>query len=318
MRTLSSVAVVTLASLLGAACSDIGSGVGVDGGAGTAPGDAAVPGDGAPGTCTSGDLLIVLDRSGSMSQRPDGTMPPNTAQGALQTKWHAAVSTIDAVSAQVGDKIRFGLALFPEDPDGAGGRDCSNLSTWLNEYLPPETNDLACQPAEVLVSPALNAGPDINAAIDTDQTGLCGWTPTGAGLTAARSELASVAEPDRPQAILLITDGADTCDGRAGYSTLSLPAADQLAQDGVSIYVVGFDGSGEGIDPAELNDLACAGHTAPDFDQNCQSALGGGYRAVANPSPSRLFILAGDQAGLEDAVSQAAGDVCCDCPVEIL
>lgn len=306
---------LALALSAGAGCgADIGSGGAQENpDAGFVPSvDASPPApDAAPAVpCVAeGDLMIVLDRSGSMSQRPDGTMPPNTADGARETKWYAAVTTIKSVAAQLDDTIHFGLELFPLDPEGAGGTDCSNLSTWLTQYLPPETNDAACNPAEVLVQPALHTASAIDTAIDVDNTGLCGWTPTGAGISAAADSLMQVADPSRPQGVLLITDGADTCDDHDGYTTLSLPAADALAAAGMTLYVVGFDGSGEGIDPAELNDLACAGHSAPGFDKNC-TMTAAGYRAVASPSPARLFFLADDQAGLTQAIRQVAGDVC--------
>ena len=306
---------LALALAAGAGCgADIGgdgAGLSPDAGPAAPQVDASTPPDAAPAVpCVAeGDLMIVLDRSGSMSQRPDGTMPPNTADGARQTKWYAAVTTIKAVAAQLDDTIHFGLELFPLDPNGAGGTDCSNLSTWLTQYLPPETNDAACNPAEVLVQPALHSASAIDGAIDVDNTGLCGWTPTGAGISAASDSLSQVADPSRPQAVLLITDGADTCDDHAGYTSQSLPAADALAAAGMTLYVVGFDGSGQGIDPAELNDLACAGKSAPDFKNNC-AMTASGYRAVASPSPARLFFLANDQAALTSAIRQVAGDVC--------
>src|SRR5262245_60567071 len=82
-------------------------------------------------------LMIVLDRSGSFARRPDGTLPANTADGKKQTRWNIAITAIDSTAAALENEIQFGLALFPYDPDGAGGRDCSNLGTWLAQYLPP-------------------------------------------------------------------------------------------------------------------------------------------------------------------------------------
>jgi hypothetical protein len=59
-----------------------------------------------------------------------------------------------------------------------------------------------------------------------EETGLCNWTPIGAGLAAAQAELAQMAEDKREQVALLINDGRDNCDGREGYTTESLPTAD--------------------------------------------------------------------------------------------
>jgi hypothetical protein len=255
--------------------------------------------------------MVILDRTGSMSQRPDGTMPPNTSTGASETKWATAVSVLQSLTNSRQDSLRFGLTLFPKDPNGAGGTDCSNLGTWLTEYLPPESNDPVCQPAELLVSPELMAANDIGDAIDRDNTGLCSYTPIGAGFETTRGELSAIREGGRDQYALLITDGADTCDFRDTYTTKSLAAADSLRDDGVKIFVVGFDGSGEGIDEEHLNQLACAGGTAPDFSQNCEM-VGGHYRAVAQPS-QRLFLLADDAISLGQALEEVTADVCCGC-----
>jgi hypothetical protein len=280
--------------------------------AGPAGADAAAQSDAGQVACMPADFFIVLDRTGSMAQRPDGTLPPNTAAGMDETKWHTAVDAIESVTAALDGTVRFGLGLFPRDQDGADGTDCSNLGTWLTQYLPPETNDASCQPAQLYVLPELGTAAAIDAAISTDGTGLCSTTPIGGGLAAARDALAQVADGQRQQAALLITDGDDNCDGRDGYLTDSLATADQLAADGAFLYVVGFDGSGAGIDEAQLNDLACAGHTAPNFTANCQ-ATQAGFRASLAPSPSRLFLLADDAASLHDVLTQAASDVCCGC-----
>jgi hypothetical protein len=254
-------------------------------------------------------LMIVLDRSGSFARRPDGTLPANTADGKQQTRWHIAIAAIENMAAALEDELQFGLALFPFDPDGAGGRDCSNLDTWLAQYLPPESNDLACQQGEVKVSPAATNAAAIDEAIDLDTTGLCSFTPIGAGLAAAQGELTAIADPDIEQYAILITDGADTCDGDAGYATDSLATADAMAAAGIDLYVVGFDGTGEDLEPAHLNDLACAGHTAPDFASNCQE-VGGGFRAVAAPNPGRLYYLATELGSLQAALMAISADVC--------
>jgi len=281
----------------------------------TADGAPSVPQpDAAPAVIdcdTPPQLMIVLDRSGSLARRPDGTLPPNTAEGKSQTRWQIAITAIEGTAAALENEIQFGLALFPFDPDGAGGRDCSNLGTWLAQYLPPESNDLSCQRGEVKVSPAAMNAAAIDQAIDRDTTGLCSFTPIGAGLAAAQDELATMADPETEQYAVLITDGADTCDGDAGYTTDSLATADAMAAAGIDLYVVGFDGSGADLEPAHLNDLACAGHTAPDFAANCHE-VAGGFRAVAAPSPGRLYYLATELGSLQAALTAISADVCDD------
>lgn len=291
-----------------------GDGDGPDGAPAEATPDAGPPAaDASPvEACTPPQLMIVLDRSGSFARRPDGTLPPNSAAGKAQTRWHIAVNAVESVAAELETKVQFGLALFPNDPDGAGGYDCSNLDTWLEEYLPPESNDLSCQPGEVLVTPAYRNGDAIADAIDRDTTGLCSYTPIGAGLAAAQAELAGMVADDIDQYAVLITDGADTCDGDDGYDTDSLATADAMAAAGVKTFVVGFDGTGEDLDPVHLNDLACAGGTAIGFATNCVDA-GGGFRAVDAPDPARLYVLATEGESLEGAIAGIGETICCDC-----
>lgn len=302
--------------LLASACgADIGDGGAIPPDAGAASPDATPPipepDAAAPIECTipPPQLMIVLDRSGSFARRPDGTLPPNSDQGRAETRWHIAVEAIQGVTMALQAEVQFGLTLFPYDPDGDGGLDCSNLDTWLDQYLPPESNDLACQPGEVLVSPSPMNGAAMEDAIDRDTTGLCSFTPIGAGLSAAYGELMAIADPEYQQAAVLITDGADTCDGDDGYTTDSLATADAMAAAGINTYVLGFSGSGEDFDPVHLNNLACAGRTAPDFDTNCQ-LVGDGYRAVAQPNPERLFYIASELDTLTDTLSEIAEDAC--------
>jgi von Willebrand factor type A domain len=282
---------------------------GADGSTTTPPPEA----DAAPheSTCRPPHLMIVLDRSGSFARRPNGTVPPNTADGKKETRWHIALTGIKAVAADLEDGLQFGLALFPSDPEGAGGEDCSNLDTWLVDYLPPETTDGKCNPGEVKVAPALMNADVLDTAITLNNTGLCSWTPIGAGLTAAKGQLDAIHDDEYEQYALLITDGRDNCDGEAGYSTGSMAAADAMQEAGIDLYVVGFDGTGEDLDPAHLNNLACAGHTAVDFASNCVEGPNG-FRAVASPSPARLYYLATELGSLQAALAAIGEDLSCD------
>lgn len=283
-------------------------------GAPDAGGDTPAPeADAAPqeSTCHPPHLMIVLDRSGSFARRPDGSVPPNTPDGKHETRWHIALTAIKAVARDLEDGLQFGLALFPTDPEGAGGEDCSNLGTWLDEYLPPETTDGVCNPGELKVSPQLMNADALDEAITLNSTGLCSWTPIGAGLAAARAELDAIRDEEYEQYALLITDGKDNCDGKDGYSTGSLAGADAMQAAGIDLYVVGFDGTGADLDPAHLNDLACAGHTAFDFASNCRQAASG-FRAVAEPSPARLYYLATELGSLQAALAAIGEDLSCD------
>lgn len=276
-----------------------------DGGGGTADGssasDGSTPADG--GDCEPPDVLIVLDRTMSMHRRPDGSRPPDTAAGHMESKWYIAVTSIESFTGELDETIRFGLELFPRDP---GGDACVTLSQRIDGTT--ATNP-RCEEGEVVVAPDIGTADAIAGAIDPETTLLCRSTPVGAGLVTAADEMADIAVADRAQFVVLITDGQDTCDDALPLSTVQ-----SLAASGVNTYVIGFDASagGSGIDAGALNDLACAGRTAPDFPTPCADDGAGNYTALDRGGPA-LFLQAGDATALTESLEGIAGDVCCGC-----
>jgi hypothetical protein len=76
---------------------------------------------------------------------------------------------------------------------------------------------------------------------------------------------------------------------------------------------VAFDaGAPTGVDEGLLNDMACAGRTAPGFPAGCAADASGNYRAT-DRAGAALFMNAGDAAGLERAFEEVVGSVCCGC-----
>jgi hypothetical protein len=79
--------------------------------------------------------------------------------------------------------------------------------------------------------------------------------------------------------------------------------------------VVSFDATTDGasgVNKMLLNNLACAGHTAVDFDKACVESPSGGYRA-ADPSGPVLYRRPKDQGALVQELSTLLGGVCCGC-----
>jgi len=309
--TLRIASLLVLALVLGACdCSeDVGSGRDSGGGDGggdtglvdssgrdTSGGGDTGGGDGGD-ECDPPDMLIVLDRTMSMHRQPDGNPAP--AGDLARSKWAIAVTSIEAFTAALDTTVRFGLELFPRLP--APGQ-CVTLAQRIAGTT--ASND-RCEAGEVLVPPNVGTSADIALAIDVETTELCRSTPIGAGLDTALTGLMAVTVPDRPQYVVLITDGQDTCEN-------PLPNVDALAAAGIGTYVIGFDASGTGVDRPTLNDAACAGGTAPDPATNCTTD-GMGRTRAANPSGPDLFLAAGDAAALTESLEQAAGDVCCGC-----
>jgi hypothetical protein len=268
--------------------------------------DGAVSGDGSPGAvdgCTPPDMLLLLDRTMSMSKTPAGPSPENTAEGRRASKWHLAIAAFEALTSQLDGTIRFGLELFPKDP---GKDQCVTLAQRIDGQT---ATNAKCQGGEVLVGPALETGDAIASALDPETTLLCTSTPIGAGLATARAALSDIASQARRQYAVVLTDGRDTCD-----ESLSLANAQKLVSGGVELYVIGFDGSGKGVDNGHLNDLACAGHTAKGFPFACVEDAAGNFTAKDREGAA-LYILAQHQTQLIDELKSVAGQVCCNCVI---
>lgn len=242
-------------------------------------GDAGTPGtfgesDGggkSQGTCEPPDMLVVLDRSESMNGLVKSDAGPS------QSKWDIAVAALGKMTeAPVDTTVRFGLEVFP-DVKGS------------------------CSSGKILVAPETGKGAAISSALASTQ--LVGGTPIGAPIDVARMHLSSVKTSSRKQFALLVTDGGETCATAKG-----LPAVQELAKAGVSTFVIGF---GSGVRIPELNNLACAGGTAPDPAKNCKTSATGGLEWVG--SGPNLFFLAQDAAALEGAFKSIASKECCGC-----
>lgn len=259
--------------------------------------------------CRAPQMLLLLDRTGTMHRDLTGATPPDTVAGHQAAKLTLAISALDGLLATPGldATLRLGLAMFPRDP---GGGACLTLTQRLQgmDFANP-----ACEAGEVVVAPALGTAAAIASALDPESTTLCFSTPTGSGLETARDELAAREVPGVEQYVALVTDGADF------YDSCPTPDPMQVLRDldatGVKTFIVGFgaqDTTPGGVNPPLLNRMACAGHTAKDFATACMQLPGGGYDAV-DPNGPRLYYDAADGAGLSTALEQVAGEVCCGC-----
>lgn len=172
------------------------------------------------------NMLIVLDRSGSMDDRVGGFGSPS--------KWDVALTAVDNLTSAYDGQIRFGLLAFPG-------------------------TDLACQQgghcnAGVI---AVDVGDDtrsaINEYLDDSATCLLG-TPIGGALSLA-VDYEPLEDTTRSNYVLLVTDGEDNC---------QIDPTDQVRDlrqktPSVKTFVVGFGG---GVDPGELNAMADEAGTA--------------------------------------------------------
>lgn len=130
------------------------------------------------------NVLIVLDRSGSMNGDVGG-----------MSKYQIAQTAISNLLTTYGNTVRFGLALYPSDND--------------------------CGSANVNVNVDLNTASAINSAISATPPVSSALTPIGDSLDALIN-YAGLEDATRENYILLITDGSETCsgDGRTAVTNL--------------------------------------------------------------------------------------------------
>jgi Mg-chelatase subunit ChlD len=229
---------------------DGGSGKGDDVcGAHTVRSDRAIP-----------DMLIVLDRSGSMAREGNATRTD---------RWSGSRDAVQEVTAMFDTSIHFGLMTFPSAGGFGGGdqgRQCSAGSVNV-----PIGSNTASAIAQTL-SPMRASG----------------YTPTAATLEAARDVIGGPPVADQtltsPKFILLVTDGDPNCSedwsasgGMGGIAppdpvarTESIAAIDKLTKQGVQTFVVGFQTAGTDFSE-QLDKMAAAGGTGQKTHRSVDS-----------------------------------------------
>jgi hypothetical protein len=263
------------------------------------------------GACRAPQMMILLDRTGTMHRDLSGATPPDTVAGHALAKFTLAINALDGFLATSGldQTLRLGLAMFPRDP---GGQTCITLSERLSGsqvFMNPP-----CEVGEVPVSPDLGTASQIATLLDPEVTRLCNTTPTGSGLETVRDALASIVLPDVDQYVVLVTDGADFYDSCANPDPI--PLVRELSASNIKTFIVGFGAQNttpQGVNPPLLNEMACAGQTAKDFAINCMPLPAGGFTAVDATNGPRLYFDAADGPSLSTALRDVAREVCCGC-----
>ncbi len=241
------------------------------------------------GTCAIGDdcggfeftltavppnLLVLLDRSGSMDAQVDGTD---------DNRWEVAKDAVASVTTSFDASIRFGLATYSSCQPG--GCSPGNIVVGIGDDQAAAINGFLDGTVGV------GSGDGQGVADDGRIEYLCDSgepeTSTGASLMALLGE-PSLADASRPNAIMLVTDGAESSacvfddhDGPTGAAAL-------LAQNPpVSVYAVGFGDS----DSDELDAIAQAGGTVMGYFAEDPDALAMALDAIASSVASCTFAL---------------------------
>ena len=160
----------------------------------------------------------------------------------------------------------------------------------------------ACEGGELVVSPVTGAAASFDLALVPETTLLCKTTPIERAVQTASGALEVLAEPDRAQFAMVVTDGRETCDGDAAA------AIQLLASSGVLVYTVAFGDFAAPKEHRALNHMACAGRTALDFPEPCVDD-GAGSWVAANPGGPALYLAAEDGPALAASMVSIAESV---------
>lgn len=174
-------------------------------------------------------VMLLLDKSYSMIEFSwDHDADPLTP---TITRWNSLHNVVDALSHDVEDDMELGMVLFPSPS-------VADNDTATACMVDPEPG--------APVAPH-NADAIVGALPPADATDLYGGTPASGGLQAVLDHLAAIAD-GRPQAVVLVTDGAANCmAGTSGMGVFTeydlglVPLVTQAFVDGIPTYVVGVD-----------------------------------------------------------------------------
>jgi hypothetical protein len=191
-------------------------------------------------TPKNADIMMVLDRSGSMQDVPDGA-----PSGSTTSKWTILVPSLEPVVTATAGSISWGLKSFPEAYTDSMDDCQGGVTTAIDVALAP-----------------MNATA-MNSAI-TALTPNGKGTPTADAVNQAAAYLAKLTDAN-PKYVLLATDGEPTCVGTSKDSTNAGPAAvtaiANALKAGFPTFVVGV-GTTKSSTVSELNAMAAAGGEA--------------------------------------------------------
>lgn len=173
------------------------------------------------------NLIIVLDKSGSMDAAPDGSAAPPGG-----SRWEIAVKALKELLDTYDGQLPIGLSLFASDGSCAGGK--------------------------LVIPPGYETSAQIKMTIEKDSPTSA--TPTSETIENLRQETV-LRDPSRQHFLLLLTDGEPNCaTGEPGATFTALDAARKQSPS-IKTFVLGF-GALPATAAMTMDQMAEAGGTA--------------------------------------------------------
>ena len=170
------------------------------------------------------NLVIILDKSGSMTESPSGgSAPPGGS------KWELAKAALKELLKSYDGQLPIGLALF--------------------------ASDSGCGAARLDIPPDYDTASKITMLIDSKQPDSS--TPTSEAITSISKEPV-LHDPSRQQYILLLTDGAPNCASGEPTATVNAIKAANMQSPSITTFVLGF-GSLPATAANAMDEMAVAG-----------------------------------------------------------
>jgi len=193
------------------------------------------------------DILILLDRSGSMNDNINNQMCTDGGFGAssgcgMDSKWAKVTPAITQVVTETEADVNWGLKFFPDNSAAA-------CTVGANAAVPIGPGNASAIAAAIMGATSTNGG----------VTGFQG-TPTRMAAAGAATYMSGLTDMS-PKYILLATDGLPTCannNAMTDDSTAAVTAVDAARMAGFPTFVVGI-ATGGGTADTTLSNLANAG-----------------------------------------------------------
>ena len=186
------------------------------------------------------NAMVLVDKSGSMDQPIDATLPGCTTSRGLcgtgdsakknpcsptvcPTRWSELNLALDSFLQAQAQTLRFGLSFFPEPGAGAEQPNCIP-TTAARVDLPADPQDDSTATLAQLSNQARSALAAIKSENPVGPSGTGGATPTGPSLQFF-ADYGPLRDQPRLELILLLTDGLPNCNATISAEACTCTAA---------------------------------------------------------------------------------------------
>lgn len=219
------------------------------------------------------DLLLVLDRSGTMTNNIADDDPCDTSTGLCAQRWATMIQSMQVVLAASPASIQWGLKFFstPGLTDGLGTVPAGCV------VLPEMEVPIGTGNSATIVGKIAGTTPNYN-------------TPTRAAIETAVAYLAALND-GRTKYILLATDGEPNCKADGEYATTpdleaALAAIAAAKAAGIAVYVIGV-----GPSAGNLDEMAQQGGTGRFFPALSPQSLLAALNAIVGTIASCVYTM---------------------------